>query len=124
ALGELTTVLRRLGLRTLGRFAALPAPDVAARFGALGIEAHRLARGEETEPPHLADPPTDLRVTAAVDPPAERVDRAAFIAKALADSLHAELASRGLACTRVQIVAETDAGDRIERLWRHEGALG
>jgi len=24
----------------------------------------------------------------------------------------------------VQIVAETDAGDRIERLWRHEGALG
>jgi protein ImuB len=65
----------------------------------------------------------DLRVTAAVDPPAERVDRAAFIAKSLADTLHAELASRGLACTRVLVVAETDAGDRIERLWRHEGAL-
>lgn len=124
ALDELTSVLRRLGLRTVGRFAALGRPDVAARFGTLGIELHRLARGEEVEPPDVAEPPADLRVTAAVDPPADRVDRAAFIAKALADSLHAELAGRGLACTRVRVTAETEAGDRIERLWRHEGALG
>jgi protein ImuB len=121
---ELVVVLRRLGLRTIGRFAALPAPDVSARFGALGMELHRLARGEEVEPPNVSDPPTDLRVSAAIDPPAERVDRAAFIAKALADTLHHELSSRGLACMRVQVVAETDAGDRIERLWRHGGALG
>lgn len=120
---ELIGVLRRLGLRTLGRFAALPAPDVQARFGALGLQLHRLANGAEVEPPEVARPPLDLRVHAAVDPPAERVDRAAFIAKALADDLHAELATRGLACTRVLIAAETETGDRIERLWRHEGAL-
>ena len=30
---ELTDLLRRLGLRTLGDFAALPAADVLARFG-------------------------------------------------------------------------------------------
>lgn len=120
---ELIGVLRRLGLRTLGRFAALDAPDVQARFGALGMQLHRLANGAEVEPPEVARPPLDLRVHAAVDPPAERVDRAAFIAKALADDLHAELAGRGLACTRVLIAAETETGDRIERLWRHEGAL-
>ena len=120
---ELIGVLRRLGLRTVGRVAALPSPDVQARFGALGVQLHRLANGSEVEPPEVGQPPVDLRVTAAVDPPAERVDRAAFIAKSLADTLHAELASRGLACTRVLVVAETDAGDRIERLWRHEGAL-
>ena len=120
---ELTEVLRRLGLRTVGRFAALPAPDVLARFGAPGMDLHRLATGNEVEPPAATDPQADLRVSAAVDPPAERVDRAAFVAKALADTLHSELATRGLACTRVLVVAETDAGDRIERLWRHEGAL-
>ena len=120
---DLTDVLRRLGLRTVGRFAALPAPDVLARFGAPGMDLHRLATGAEVEPPAATDPQADLRVSAAVDPPAERVDRAAFVAKALADTLHSELASRGLACTRVLVVAETDAGDRIERLWRHEGAL-
>ena len=120
---DLVDVLRRLGLRTIGRFAALPAPDVLARFGATGMAAHRLANGAETEPPDVSSAAVDLRVSAVVDPPAERVDRAAFIAKSLADTLHAELSGRGLACTRVLVVAETDAGDRIERLWRHEGAL-
>ena len=74
-------------------------------------------------PPEVTEPPPDLRVSAAIDPPADRVDRAAFTAKALADTLHDELSSRGLACTRVLVVAETEVGDRIERLWRHEGAL-
>jgi protein ImuB len=120
---DLVDVLRRLGLRTVGRFAALPAPDVLARFGTVGMVAHRLANGAETEPPDLAAAVADFRVSAAIEPPAERVDRAAFIAKSLADTLHSELSARGLACTRVLVVAETDAGDRIERLWRHEGSL-
>ncbi len=120
---DLVDVLRRLGLRTLGRFAALPAPDVLARFGAVGLDAHRLVSGQEERPPEVTEPPPDLRVSAAIDPPADRVDRAAFTAKALADTLHDELSSRGLACTRVLVVAETEVGDRIERLWRHEGAL-
>jgi protein ImuB len=123
SLVDLADVLRRLGLRTLGRFAALPAPDVVARFGAVGADLHRLANGREHRPARVTGPPPDLRVSAALDPPAERVDRAAFTAKSLADLLHRELSSRGLACTRVLVVAETEAGDRIERRWRHEGAL-
>ena len=121
--GDLVDVLRRLGLRTLGRFAALPAPDVLARFGALGADLHRLACGQERLPPDVAAAPVDLRVSVALDPPVDQVDRAAFASKALADSLHHELASRGLACTRVLVVAETEVGDRIERLWRADGAL-
>src|SRR5579884_1659103 len=42
---ELVSLLRRLGLRTLGAFAALPAGDVGSRFGADAVLAHRLARG-------------------------------------------------------------------------------
>ena len=120
---ELTSLLRRLGLRTIGRVAQLGAPDISARFGALGVAAHRLATGAETEGPVLAEVPAELRVSAAVDPPAEQVERVAFLAKALADTLHVELAGRGLACTRVLVSAETELGERIERLWRHEGAL-
>jgi protein ImuB len=48
---------------------------------------------------------------------------AAFVAKGLADELHARLAADGLACTRVCVLAETEHAERIERVWRHEGAL-
>jgi protein ImuB len=58
-----------------------------------------------------------------LDPPAERVDVAAFVAKSLADDLHTRLEHLGLACTRVGILAETEHGESLERLWRHEGAL-
>ncbi|MGV7636588.1 DNA polymerase Y family protein, partial [Mycobacterium kansasii] len=38
---ELLDLLRRLGLRTVGAFAALSATDVATRFGTDAIAAHR-----------------------------------------------------------------------------------
>lgn len=120
---DMVDVLRRLGLRTLGRFAALESADVLARFGALGADLHRLVNGVERLPPQISSPPVDLRCSTAFDPPIEQVDRAAFSAKAMADELHSALGARGLACTRVLVVAETEVGDRIERLWRADGAL-
>lgn len=120
---ELVDVLVRLGLRTLGDFAGLDSADVVARFGVPGQTAHRLARGLDERPPATVTPPPELSVTAELDPPAERVDTAAFVAKTLADELHERLGKRGLACTRVLVVAETEHGERLERLWRHEGVL-
>ena len=67
--------------------------------------------------------PPDLTVTMELDPPADRVDMAAFAAKAMADELHGRLAVLGLACTRIAIEAETENGEHLLRLWRHEGAL-
>ncbi len=120
---DLADLLTRLGLTTLGDLAALPADVVLARFGPEGALAHRLARGEEERPLDLRTPPLDLTVTAELDPPADRVDVAAFTAKALADELHEQLATLGLACTRLAIEAETEHGEHLVRLWRHEGAL-
>ena len=116
-------VLCRLGLRTLGAFAALPTAAVIARFGPDGLAAHRLAAGEEEHPPALTVPPPDLVEVCELDPPAERVDEAAFAAKALADRLLARLEERGLACTQVIVEAETEHGEHLARGWRHEGAL-
>jgi protein ImuB len=122
-LDDLLDVLGRLGLRALGELAALPAAEVVGRFGALGAAAHRLASGDDPRPPATRPPPPELAVTAEPDPPIERVDTAAFLARTLADDLHQRLGARGLACTRVAIVAESEHGERYERVWRHEGSL-
>ena len=68
--------------------------------------------------PVLVAPPPDLIEQIELDPPAERVDMAAFAAKGLADRLLARLDERGLACTRVLIEAETEHGERLTRCWR------
>ncbi len=120
---ELVDVLHRLGLRRLGDLAALPAADVLARFGLEGAAAHQLACGRDEQPPATRPPAPELAVEAELDPPAEQVEAVAFVARALAGELHARLSSRGQACTRLLIAAETEHGETYERLWRDEGAL-
>jgi protein ImuB len=44
---ELVLALERLGVETMGTLAAISADQIADRFGPLGLEALRLARGEE-----------------------------------------------------------------------------
>jgi protein ImuB len=122
-LPELTDLLRRLGIRTLGAFAELPARDVLARFGPDGAHAHRLARGLDPRPLAARVPTPELAVQTEFDPPVERVDTAAFAARSLAEDLHAGLTRRGLACTRLAIEAQTEHGEQLVRLWRHEGVL-
>ncbi len=115
---ELVDLLRRLGIRTLGAFAALDPGDVASRFGAGAERAHRLARGLEQRPPSRRRPPVDLSVTHTPDPPIDRVDAAAFVARGLGERLHAGLAAHGLACTRLGIHASTANGEELGRVWR------
>lgn len=120
---DLASLLVRLGLPTLGAVAALPPDAVLARFGTEGRRFHELARGIDPGPPVLVTPPPDLVEQTELDPPADRVDQAAFAAKELADRLCARLAERGLGCTRVMIEAETEHGERFTRCWRHDNAL-
>ncbi len=126
ALIDLVDLLKRLGIRTLGALAAMPFLDIAARFGPLGERTWRLAAGLDERPVSSRRPPADVVVSAELDPPVDRVDTVAFLAKALADELADRLAEHGLACTRISIEAETERGDHLARLWRHEraGATG
>ena len=116
---DLAGLLVRLGLPTLGAVAALAPDAVIARFGSEGRRIHALARGIDPGPSVLVVPPPDLVERTELDPPAERVDIAAFAAKELADRLLERLAERGLACTRVLVEAETEHGERLARCWRH-----
>ncbi|WP_307725007.1 DNA polymerase Y family protein [Cellulomonas aerilata] len=123
--GDLVDLLHRLGLRTLGELTALPAADVEARFGQLGAWAHRLARGEDVRPPDRRRPESDVAVECELDPPAERVDAAAFAARRLAEQLQAMLLERSASCGRLRITARTEAGEELVRTWCTDaGGLG
>ncbi len=113
----------RLGLRTLGDVAALPSRQVASRFGAEGIAAHRLARGLDEHLVLSRSTAREIVAEEVLDPPVESVEQLAFVAKRLADELAAELAARVLGCGRVLIEAETDNGEKRSRLWRYDGAF-
>jgi protein ImuB len=120
---ELIELFERLGVRTLGALAALPAADVLARFGAEGAFAHRLARGADERSPGTAPPPADLVVERRFDDPVMLLDPLAFVGKQLAQELHERLAADGKVCTRVAVLAETDHGERSEHLWYRPGGM-
>ena len=74
-----TTLLTRLGVRTLGEFAALPADDVRRRFGAAGAFAHDRAAGREQARVVAAHSAARLRgASSDFEPPLDRVDQVAF----------------------------------------------
>ena len=120
---ELTDLLRRLGVHTLGAFAALPAAEVVGRFGPVGEIAHRRSQGLDDRDVEGREPPPDLAVQVSLDPPADRVDTAAFAAKSMADELCGSLAAVGLACTCLVVEAETEHGELLHRVWRHHRAF-
>jgi protein ImuB len=120
---ELAGLLPRLGIRTLGGFAALPAAEAGNRFGARGALAHRLARGLDPRPVVPRPPLADLSVSMEFDPPAEQSEPVVFAAKALAEQMHTGLAASGLACVRVQVLLTCADGQEFGRLWRHDGLL-
>ncbi|HEX5365200.1 MAG TPA: DNA polymerase Y family protein, partial [Acidimicrobiales bacterium] len=119
----LVDVLERLGIRTLGALADLPVAEVVGRFGTEGLTAHRLARGLDEHPPAGAPPPPEWTMAAELDPPVERVEAAAFVARGLADGLQARLDVAGSACTRLVIGAESVHGESHERVWSTEGTF-
>ena len=120
---NLTTVLWRLGIRTLGDFAELDPRDVLGRFATDGLAAHRRASGTSDRLVDVTDPPEDMAVSLTLEPPLDRIDQAAFAARQVALELASKLQRRGAACSRVTIEAESEHGERFVRGWRHEGAL-
>ena len=115
---NLTDLLWRMGIRTVGQFAELPRGDVASRFGADAVTAHRIACGEPGRPPSGRDAEDELDAVMNCDPPIDRVDAAAFAGRSLASVLHRSLLAAGVGCTRLAIHAETTNGQELERVWR------
>ncbi|GAA3045548.1 DNA polymerase Y family protein [Gordonia defluvii] len=114
---ELADLLRRLGLRTLGAFASLAVADVGARFDADAVIAHRQASGKPGRAPSSTPPAPELAVVCPCDPPVERIDAAAFLARRLAAQLHDRLTAASVSCTRLAVHARTERGQENSRIW-------
>ncbi|WP_028652152.1 DNA polymerase Y family protein [Nocardioides halotolerans] len=116
---EAVSLLRRLGLRTLGDLAGLPLDAVQDRFGRYGARVWRQARGES--PTHLAarTPPPDLTAEIAFEPPLDSVEAICFSVRTTAERLVTELGSRQLVATGVRIEAEHDGAVASSRTWLH-----
>lgn len=115
---DLVDLLWRMGIRTIGQFAALSRTDVVSRFGADALAAHRFARGEPERAPSGREPPPELDAVLHCDPPIDRVDAAAFAGRSLAATLHQTLMAAGVGCTRLAIHAVTANGEELQRVWR------
>lgn len=115
--GELVLALSRLGIRRLGELAALPAADVADRFGPLGLRAYELAHGRD-EPLRPREPRE--KVTASIDLPeacgGEQLDRALQL---LVDRLLAAPERRRRAVLALRLGAKLAGGGS----WGEEVAL-
>ncbi len=120
---EFVQLLGRLGVHHLGSLAALPALDVAARFGPLGTFAHRIASGGDDRLPGTHDPPAGLAVQRIFEQPVHHSDVLVFVARQLAQELVDQLAAAGRVCTRLLVAAETEHGEKNERAWYRSNGL-
>lgn len=116
---DLAMLLGRLGIATLGEFAALSDEQVRDRFGPAGAFLHRLAGGRDPREVAARSVPPELRVEAVFEPPLDRADQIAFAFRRSADDFAARLRTAGLVATtiRVGIVDERDI--LLERTWVH-----
>jgi protein ImuB len=116
---ELVTVLRRLGIRSVGGFAALASRDVLTRFGREGALLHRLVRGLDNRPVVSRRPPLDMDQRVSFTPALETVEPIVFSSRQTAEKLVAELVHHGLVCTEIRIEVVTEGGWTGSRIWAH-----
>lgn len=118
---RLIGVWERLGLTTLGQVASLRRADVANRFGSVGVQAYRLAQGEDSYVGDTGRAAADLHVGRELDPPAASLDEISFVVQELSERLHDGLARHGLACESLRVVARDEGGQEHNRSWRIDG---
>ncbi|MCA1308006.1 DNA polymerase Y family protein [Microbacterium esteraromaticum] len=115
----LTGLLHRLGISTLGGFAALDAVMVRDRLGEQGARLHALAGGADSRPLSSRPPDPELSRTVEFDTPLAQSDQIAFAVRQTADAVLLGLADASLVCTEVRIDLTDDDGGVFSRPWLH-----
>jgi protein ImuB len=117
------SLLRRLGLTTLGDLAGLPSASVTGRLGQRAAWVHRVLHGGGARPLDARTPPPELAVQVDFEPPLADAEAVCFSTRRTAEQLVARLGERQLVCTDVLIQVSTDALEgpvvASERRWLH-----
>ncbi|WP_229856594.1 DNA polymerase Y family protein [Nocardioides flavus (ex Wang et al. 2016)] len=121
---ELVGLLQRLGLRTLGDLADLPADAVEQRLGAHGAAVRRRARGEDRTLFAARTPPPELDVAVSFEPALASVEAITFSVRTTAERFVDQLAHHQLVATGVRVEAESDGVVCSSRTWLHPRHFG
>jgi len=116
---QITTLLIKLGISTLGDFAQLGHTDVRTRFGELGARLHSLASGRDPHAFIARTPPLDLEVVIDFEPALDRVDQVAFGIRSRANDFIEALVRAKLVATAIRIELDSESGEIAERVWLH-----
>ena len=107
--------LALLGLRRCGELAALVPAEVELRFGAEGLRAWRLARGDDPRWPFRPPPPEGASAEAEWEPPIESAEPLRFVLGGLIAQVTAQLAARQRIPARLRLVLRTEDGGEDAR---------
>jgi protein ImuB len=113
------SLLRRLGLTTLGDLAELPVGSVEARFGSRAAWVHRVVHGGGARPLSTRTPPPELVRQVDFEPALASAETVCFSARQTAERFVAGLAERQLVCTELLVGVEADGALASERRWLH-----
>jgi protein ImuB len=122
---DAVSLLKRLGLRTLGDLGDLAAPDVRDRFGPQVAWVHRVVGGDGAVALAPRTPPPELACHVDFEPPLDNAETISFSVRQTADRFVERLARLGLVCTEVLVEArcEGSVGEGAEpassRAWLH-----
>ncbi len=100
---QVSSTLRRWGLKTIGELARLPESEVASRLGQAGQALHYVARGIDSQPLIPRQPPPSFREGMNLEWPLVALEPFLFVAQTALERLMERLASRGLACQRLDL---------------------
>lgn len=120
---ELAHLLARLGVHTLGAFAALDPDRVRERFGAHGLGLQRLAAGDDPRRVEPRTPTIELHREVVFDPPVELAEQVAFGVRRTAEEFIAGIGALDLVCTELRVELVGEQGERSERVWLHPGSF-
>lgn len=110
--------LHRLGMHTLGQFAALPAGAVLQQFGRRGQFLHRLAQGRDDRPVSRYAPAEQIGASQQFDDPVMDATVLDRVLGRLAEGCAAELNTCHKATRNMQLLLETE---RHTRHVQHRG---
>lgn len=119
----LAHLLARLGVRTLGDFAAMDRERVRERLGESGVRLQELAAGADSRSVQPRVVPPQLHRELVFEVPVERSEQVAFAVRVTAEEFIARLDRERLVCTELRVELDGDRGERSERVWLHPGTF-
>ncbi|HZF47342.1 MAG TPA: DNA polymerase Y family protein [Polyangiaceae bacterium] len=106
--GDVAKFLTQLGISTIGELANLPSAAVAARLGPYASDVMSLMRGIDEVPLFPYEPPHVLSEEITFEEGVESTEPLLFVLRGMTSRLCVRLASRGEACSRLDVTIPYD----------------